>query len=262
MHRCAVVSPASRLRTRSAGSNAGVHVAQRVVAARVANEVKTADVIATVVAEPSSASASPRAAGTRLSDRLPRDAKIARFAASKTAAQQVVEQQRPLSEYMALPASQYSVLDARRIERIDETTFRCYVGQLAFPGLSVEPVLTVSVTVEERGCTISLLSCKLQGSPLVQSINDKFSATMTNVVRWRDAGASASAATGLYGASAAGDDEPAVSRPGATREIASQTSLEVEFEVPGWAGRFLPVASISSVGSGVMQATLNSMVPR
>jgi hypothetical protein len=33
-------------------------------------------------------------------------------------------------EYMALPASQYSVLDARTIERISDTTFRCYVGQV------------------------------------------------------------------------------------------------------------------------------------
>ena len=29
------------------------------------------------------------------------------------------------AEYMTLPASQYSVLDAKRIERIDDDTFRC-----------------------------------------------------------------------------------------------------------------------------------------
>jgi Protein of unknown function (DUF1997) len=35
-------------------------------------------------------------------------------------------------EYMTLPASQYSVLDAKRIERIDDDTFRCYVGGISF----------------------------------------------------------------------------------------------------------------------------------
>lgn len=60
-----------------------------------------------------------------------------------------------------LPASQYSVLDAQRIERLDEDTFRCYVGGLRFLGLEVEPVITVSVTVQERGPTVRLLSTKV-----------------------------------------------------------------------------------------------------
>ncbi|GFH21241.1 uncharacterized protein cgl81 [Haematococcus lacustris] len=37
---------------------------------------------------------------------------------------------------------------------------------------SVEPVLLLSVTVLPGGCDIQLLSCKLRGSPLVESIND------------------------------------------------------------------------------------------
>lgn len=63
---------------------------------------------------------------------------------------------------MVLPASQYSVLDAQRIERLDEDTFRCYVGGLRFLGLEVEPVITVSVTVQERGPTVRLLNTKVR----------------------------------------------------------------------------------------------------
>ena len=62
---------------------------------------------------------------------------------------------------MSLPASQYSVLDANRIERITDDTFRCYVGGLKFINFTVEPVLTVSVVTHARGCTISLLDCKV-----------------------------------------------------------------------------------------------------
>lgn len=143
------------------------------------------------------------------------------------------------AEYMVLPASQYSVLDAKRIERLDESTFRCYVGSLRLFSLEVEPVITVSVTVQERGPTVRLLSTKvrtgvawrrvsqgardfwqprqaprslgaprwpqpsclapsaatwcaipcalqLRGSRAVEAANERFDATMTNVVRWQE----------------------------------------------------------------------------
>ena len=63
--------------------------------------------------------------------------------------------------YMTLPASQYSVLDAKQIERIDDSTFRCYVGGLRFLGLTVDPVLTVSVIVTDKGPTVRLLSTEV-----------------------------------------------------------------------------------------------------
>lgn len=64
---------------------------------------------------------------------------------------------------MSLPASQYSVLDARKIERIDDDTFRCFVGELKFVQWALEPVLTLAVLVEPEagGCTIKLLSCEV-----------------------------------------------------------------------------------------------------
>lgn len=167
----------------------------------------------------------------------PLEGKIARFSASKQLVKQITEAQRPLAEYMALPASQYSVLDARKIERIDDSTFRCFVGKLAFLGFSVEPVITVSVVVEERGCTIKLLSAKLQGSKLVEDVNSKFTAQMTNVVRW------------------------SATEDAAVKQISSSTSIEVVVQVPGWAG-LIPVPSMEATGSKVMQTTMNLMVPR
>ena len=63
---------------------------------------------------------------------------------------------------MQLPASQYSVLDAKKIERIDDDTFLCYVGGLNFLGFAVEPVLTVSVVVQERGPVVKLLDTQVR----------------------------------------------------------------------------------------------------
>ena len=64
-------------------------------------------------------------------------------------------------EYMSLPASQYSVLDAQRIERVDANTFRCYVYSFKFFAFEVCPVLLVSVEEQPNGCCIKLLSCKV-----------------------------------------------------------------------------------------------------
>ncbi|KXZ52257.1 hypothetical protein GPECTOR_10g888 [Gonium pectorale] len=128
------------------------------------------------------------------------------------------------------------------------------VGELRFLSWSVEPVITVSVTVEEGGCTIRLLSCKLQGSPFVEDINDKFSATMTNVVRYRD-----------YVPPQEDDEdeeeEGGASSSGKQKEIVSDTTIQVTLEVPAWCS-FLPVSSIEGAGSSVMQGVLNAMVPR
>ena len=66
---------------------------------------------------------------------------------------------------MALPASQYSVLDAQKIERLDDSTFRCHVGRIGFFKFAVEPVLTVSVIVEPEGPIVKLLDTKVRRGP-------------------------------------------------------------------------------------------------
>ncbi|KAL4576795.1 hypothetical protein LXL04_012895 [Taraxacum kok-saghyz] len=98
----------------------------------------------------------------------------ARFVARRTESIAVRPLERPLLEYMSLPASQYSVLDAQRIERIDDKTFRCYVYKFKFFAFEVCPVLLVRVEEQPNGCSINLLSCKLEGSPIVVAQNDKF----------------------------------------------------------------------------------------
>lgn len=120
-----------------------------------------------------------RAASAVLSDQR------ARFVAKRTESASVQQLQRPLgerrplqslrisavqpfisfhlvaAEYMSLPASQYSVLDAERIERVDENTFRCFVYRFKFFSFEVCPVLMVRVEEERGGCCIRLLSCKV-----------------------------------------------------------------------------------------------------
>ena len=72
---------------------------------------------------------------------------------------------------------------------------------------------------------------QLEGSSLVESINNKFSATMTNAVRWRDA------AGGGAG----------------NKQISSDTSIRVTLEVPTWLG-FVSLGAVEATGSKVSAA--------
>lgn len=83
-------------------------------------------------------------------------------------------------EYMTLPASQYSVLDGAKVERLTDDTFRVSVSAFAFFNFTIEPILTVCVQPTDTGCRIELLACKLAGSKIIESQNSKFSARMVN----------------------------------------------------------------------------------
>ena len=83
-----------------------------------------------------------------------------------------------------------------------------------------------------------MLRLQLEGSKAVVAANDRFTATMTNVVTWEDGNESQAA-----------------------KLICSDTSIEVALEVPRWA-RIMPIGAIQSTGSKVMQTVLNSAVPK
>lgn len=59
----------------------------------------------------------------------------------------VKEDRRSTEEYLALPASQYSVLSADQVERLSDSSFRCSLGSLNFFGTKVCPILFVDVNV-------------------------------------------------------------------------------------------------------------------
>ncbi|KAK4777011.1 hypothetical protein SAY86_005699 [Trapa natans] len=139
---------------------------------------------------------------------------------------------------MSLPASQYSVLDAERIERVDDKTFRCYVYRIKFFTFEVCPVLLVRVDEQPNGCCIRLLSCKLEGSPIVAAQNDKFDASMVNNISCDSNQANSS-----------------------FQYLTSETSIKVSIDVP-FTFRAIPVQVIESTGARVLDQVLRIMLPR
>ncbi|KAJ8765952.1 hypothetical protein K2173_020468 [Erythroxylum novogranatense] len=162
----------------------------------------------------------------------------ARFVARRQETVSVRQLGRPLTEYMSLPASQYSVLDAERIERVDENTFRCYVYRFKFFAFEVCPVLLVKVEEQPNGCCIKLLSCKLEGSPIVSAQNDKFDASMVNRI------------------SCSGNQVNS-----SVQQLTSDAIIEVSVDVP-FAFRPIPVEAIESTGTRILEQILGLMLPR
>ncbi|XP_058081992.1 uncharacterized protein LOC131230201 isoform X2 [Magnolia sinica] len=180
-----------------------------------------------------SCNAAPKSTSFRISADLK-----ARFVAKRSETTSVQQLQRPLVEYMSLPASQYSVLDAERIERVNENTFRCYVYRLKFFSFEVCPVLLVRVDEEPDGCCIRLLSCKLEGSPIVVAQNDKFSASMVNKISCNSNRGNSS-----------------------VQQLTSDTTIEVVIDIP-FAFQAIPAQVIESTGTQVLEQLLKIMLPR
>lgn len=162
----------------------------------------------------------------------------AHMSASWSDTVELAEMEKPLAEYMTLPASQYSVLDAERIERVDANTFRCYAQCLKFFTVEIRPVLLVRVEEEADGCTIRLISATLDGSPIIVKQNKKFRASMVNRVRWTPNPADPS-----------------------TCLIMSETTLKSSVAIPS-AFRIIPRDAIQSSGNKLLQQVLRVAVPR
>ncbi|KAJ1404230.1 hypothetical protein SESBI_26697 [Sesbania bispinosa] len=163
----------------------------------------------------------------------------ARFVARRKESISVQQLERPLIEYMRLPASQYSVLDAERIERVNDNTFRCYVYRIKFFTFEVCPVLLVKVEEQPDGCCIKLLSCKLEGSPMVAAQNDKFDAIMVNRISCDS-----------------NSNKPLV------QQLTSDTIIEVSIDIPFAFQAILPKQAIESAGTQVLEQILRIMLPR
>ncbi|KAJ6900730.1 hypothetical protein NC652_026741 [Populus alba x Populus x berolinensis] len=190
----------------------------------------------------------------------------AKFIARRRESVSVRQLGRPLMEYMSLPASQYSVLDAERIERVDDNTFRCYVYRFKFFAFEVCPVLLVRVEEQPNGCCIKLLSCKLEGSPIVVAQNEKFDGVrMCTSVMFNGTLVSMNALTLIWCGNAASMVNQiscsSNSSNSTMQRLTSDAVIEVSIEVPS-AIRAIPAEAIESTGAQILQQILGLMLPR
>jgi hypothetical protein len=112
------------------------------------------------------------------------DVKRVVWTASAKGTVRVNEVSRTVEDYMKLPSSEYSVLSANQIERLNDREFKCTLGTLNFFGVKITPVLFVDVNVipDENKSIISVTRAETIGSDIAEKVNGTFSILAINTV--------------------------------------------------------------------------------
>lgn len=162
------------------------------------------------------------------------DAPKITWSASAKASSKVKESERTVEDYMALPASEYSVLSADQIERLSDSQFKCTLMTMNFFGTKITPVLYVDVNVypDEAKSVISVTKAETTGSAIAEKVNGTFSISAINTV-------------------SGGLDKKGIKR------LSSQTDLNIDVTVPK---SKIPLRVIRSSGNFMMKSTLKIIV--
>eukprot|EP01035_Chromulina_nebulosa_P019584 gene19584-25487_t len=135
---------------------------------------------------------------------------------------------------MALPASEYSVLSAEQIIRLNDHQFKCVIGNMNFFGNIICPVLYVDVNVypELSKAEIVVVKAETTGSEIAEKINGSFNVSAINIV------------------SAGIDDK-------GRKTLTSDASVHIDVLVPE---SKVPMRLIRSGGNFLIQSSLSVLV--
>ncbi len=155
--------------------------------------------------------------------------------AATSSSVRVKEIRRTTEQYMALPASQYSVLSAKQITRLSDTEFKANLGTLNFFGTKLSPILYVIVNVipELAKSEIIVNRAEIEGGEAAKLINGSFSISAINTVTTT--------------MNARGD-----------KLLSSDTNIRIEAYIPPTK---IPLGVIRKGGNFIIQSSLNLIVP-
>lgn len=143
-----------------------------------------------------------------------------------------------ISEFLSHKSGVEAMLNKRALqsfESIDSNMYRCTLPQVQLLNFEVAPVLTLQVNPTTEDCTVEMLSCKFEGSDLVEQQNDHFAASMVNHITWETVG----------------------SQPFLNVDVKLNISLEI-YTMPF---TMLPTSAVESPGNIMMQALVDRLVP-
>lgn len=92
-----------------------------------------------------------------------------------------------ISEFLNQPTGVEAMLNVNVLESYESlgnNTYRCKIPPIQLLKFEVAPVLDLQVNPTNEGCAVELLSCKFEGSEIVASQNQYFTATMRNIITW------------------------------------------------------------------------------
>ncbi|XP_050265846.1 uncharacterized protein LOC126709592 isoform X2 [Quercus robur] len=135
-----------------------------------------------------------------------------------------------ISEFLCHPSGIQAMLNTSSLQSfqaLDTNTYRCFLPKVQLLNFEAAPVLDLRVTPTNEDCTVEMLSCKFEGSEIVERQNNHFSASMLNHMTWE------------------------------TNDF--ESFLEVEIYTRPFT--MLPVSSVERPGNLMMQALVDRLFP-
>ncbi|XP_030948790.1 uncharacterized protein LOC115972600 isoform X2 [Quercus lobata] len=135
-----------------------------------------------------------------------------------------------ISEFLCHPSGIQAMLNTSSLQSfqaLDTNTYRCFLPKVQLLNFEAAPVLDLRVTPTNEDCTVEMLSCKFEGSEIMERQNNHFSASMLNHMTWETNG--------------------------------FESFLEVEIYTRPFT--MLPVSSVERPGNLMMQALVDRLFP-
>ncbi|KAL0372014.1 UNVERIFIED_CONTAM: hypothetical protein Scaly_0883000 [Sesamum calycinum] len=143
-----------------------------------------------------------------------------------------------ISEFFSHPSGVEAILNTRALQSyqsLDSNLYRCILPQVRLLNFEVAPILDLQVTPTSEDCIVEMLSCKFEGSDLVERQNEHFSASMRNHIRWETI-----------------DAQPFL-------DVDVKLNLVLEIYTQPFA--LLPTSAVEVPGNIMMQALVDQLVP-
>ncbi|KAM7490701.1 hypothetical protein LguiA_033622 [Lonicera macranthoides] len=143
-----------------------------------------------------------------------------------------------ISEFLSHPSGVETILNTNALQSfqsLGSNTYRCTLPQIQLMKFEVAPTLHLRVASTDEGCLVEMLSCKFEGSEVVEKQNEHFSASMTNHITWCTI-----------------DSESFL-------DVDVQLNLTLEVYTKPFS--MLPISTVESPGNLMMQALVDRLVP-
>ncbi|KAI3468463.1 hypothetical protein Pfo_025126 [Paulownia fortunei] len=143
-----------------------------------------------------------------------------------------------ISEFFSHPSGVEAILNTRALQSyqsLDSNLYRCVLPQIQLLSFRVAPVLDLQVTPTSEDCIVEMLSCKFEGSEMVERQNEHFSASMRNHIKWETIDAE--------------------------QFLDVDVKLNLILEIYTQPFTLLPISAVEGPGNIVMQALVDQLVP-
>ncbi|KAH7573926.1 hypothetical protein ACOSP7_007867 [Xanthoceras sorbifolium] len=143
-----------------------------------------------------------------------------------------------ISDFLRHPSGIQAMLNTSALHTfqfLHDNTYRCTLPKVQLLNFEAAPVIDLRVTPSTEDCFVELLSCKFEGSDIIERQNDHFSAFMSNHMTWNTI-----------------DSEPFL-------DIDVKLNLSLEIYTRPFT--LLPASAVEGPGNIMMQALVDRLVP-